>query len=190
MIKVGDRLRIISMKGEPQYSGKVGTVYAIDGIGQIHGTWGGLAIVPNEDKFELVKEKECDICGKQFNEYGNNPAPIHGDICCNECNETLVVPLRIFQVSKNARYALLLDTDGTLKKVEPKDKYFSLKELQEQVEGLIEMYPTYWNGHYIICNEEGLLINMEYNNLAKLILDVNLVGPVLVLPKHLLDEED
>jgi hypothetical protein len=190
MIRVGDKIRIISMRDEPQYSGKVGTVYAIDGIGQIHGTWGGLAIVPNEDKFELIKEKECDICGKTFTEYGNNPSPIKADLCCNECNEKLVVPLRIFQTIKNPKFALLLATDGTLKTVEPKERFFNLKELQTNVDGLIEMYPTYWQGNYIVCNEEGLLKGMEYNSIAKLILNVDLVGPVLVVPRHLLDEED
>ena len=189
MISVGDKIKIISMKNEPQYSGKVGIVYAIDGIGQIHGTWGGLALVPKEDKFEIIKEKNCDICDKRFNEYVNNPSPIKADICSNECNEKIVVPLRIFQATKNANFALLIATDGTIKTVKPKEKYFNLKELQTNVEGLIEMYPTYWQDNFIVCNEEGLLKDMEYNKLAKLILGVDLVGPVLVVPRPLLEED-
>ena len=55
MVKVGDKIRIIEMKGEPQYSGKEGHVMFIDDIGQIHGTWGGCALIPDVDKFEKVE---------------------------------------------------------------------------------------------------------------------------------------
>ena len=57
-IKLGDKIRIIEMKGEPEYTGKLGEVTIIDGIGQLHGTWGGLAIIPEEDTFEVIKENE------------------------------------------------------------------------------------------------------------------------------------
>lgn len=53
--QIGDTLRIVEMKGEPQYAGKVGTVEFIDSIGQIHGTWGGLAIQPEHDKYEILQ---------------------------------------------------------------------------------------------------------------------------------------
>jgi len=52
--KVGDKIRIVEMVGEPQYSGKVGTIDYIDDIGQIHGTWGGVAVHADEDTIELV----------------------------------------------------------------------------------------------------------------------------------------
>ena len=35
-VKIGDRIRIIEMDGEPQYTGKEGEVEFIDSIGQIH----------------------------------------------------------------------------------------------------------------------------------------------------------
>ncbi len=53
-LKVGDTIRIIEMIGEPQYSGKVGTIELIDDIGQIHGTWGGLAVQADRDKWEKI----------------------------------------------------------------------------------------------------------------------------------------
>ena len=56
MVKVGEKIRIISMYGEPQYSGKEGIVTHIDGIGQIHGTWGGCAIIPETDNFIVIKD--------------------------------------------------------------------------------------------------------------------------------------
>ena len=51
---IGKMIRIIYMKGEPNYSGKVGIVKYIDSLEQIHGTWGGLAIQPENDKFEVI----------------------------------------------------------------------------------------------------------------------------------------
>jgi hypothetical protein len=53
--KVGDKIRIIHMEGEPQYTGKEGIVEFIDDAGQLHGSWGGLAILPDEDEWEVVE---------------------------------------------------------------------------------------------------------------------------------------
>ena len=54
MIKVGTKIRIIWMEGEPNYHGREGTVTFIDSIGQLHGTWGGLAVIPSTDSFEII----------------------------------------------------------------------------------------------------------------------------------------
>ena len=35
------------------YAGKTGTVEHIDSIGQLHGTWGGLALIPGVDEYEI-----------------------------------------------------------------------------------------------------------------------------------------
>ena len=56
MEKVGDKIKIIWMEGEPRYNGREGTITHIDDMGQLHGTWGGLAVIPGEDSFEIVKE--------------------------------------------------------------------------------------------------------------------------------------
>ena len=53
-IKIGDEIKIISMKGKPDYSGRTGTVEFIDSMNQIHGTWGGLALQPENDEFEVI----------------------------------------------------------------------------------------------------------------------------------------
>lgn len=53
--KVGDTIRIIEMKGEPEYSGRVGVVDLVDDIGQIHGSWGGCAIQPEHDTYEILE---------------------------------------------------------------------------------------------------------------------------------------
>ena len=57
MVKVGDKIRILYMSGEPQYTGREGIVRTIDDMGQIHGTWGGCAVIPGEDSYEIIEEK-------------------------------------------------------------------------------------------------------------------------------------
>ena len=57
MAKVGDKIRIVYMNGEPRYSGRVGIVEHIDDIGQIHGSWGGCALIPSVDQYKLIEEK-------------------------------------------------------------------------------------------------------------------------------------
>ena len=65
-VKEGDKIRIIHLEGEDNsYDGKEGTVEHIDSIGQLHGTWGELAIIPGVDDFEIITEEslkeELDI---------------------------------------------------------------------------------------------------------------------------------
>lgn len=67
-VTAGTRIRISTMKSETTPSaafpdgidhqaeamaGKEGTVTWIDDAGQIHGTWGGLALIPGEDSFSI-----------------------------------------------------------------------------------------------------------------------------------------
>lgn len=52
--QVGDRIRIVSMMGEPQYRGREGTVTHIDDAGQLHGTWGGCAVIPDKDIVKIL----------------------------------------------------------------------------------------------------------------------------------------
>lgn len=54
-MKVGDKIRITHLSGEDtRYDGKEGTITYIDSLGQLHGTWGGLAVIPEEDDFEIL----------------------------------------------------------------------------------------------------------------------------------------
>jgi len=54
--KVGDMIYIYYMVGEPEYSGREGVVRSIDDIGQIHGSWGGCALVPGDDYVILEED--------------------------------------------------------------------------------------------------------------------------------------
>ena len=54
-VKIGDKIRIIIMQDEPRYTGKEGTVEYIDDAGQVHGTWGGCALIPATDTWVVIE---------------------------------------------------------------------------------------------------------------------------------------
>ena len=60
LYKKGMKVRLISMKGEPQMTpGLEGTIELIDDIGQLHIKWqngSGLALNLECDKFEIIEE--------------------------------------------------------------------------------------------------------------------------------------
>ena len=56
MYKIGMTVKVLQMIGEPHYTGKIGIIEHIDAIGQLHGTWGGLAIQPERDNVLILSE--------------------------------------------------------------------------------------------------------------------------------------
>ena len=58
MAKVGQKIRIIEMDGEPHYSGREGVIKLIDSMGQLHGTWGGCAVIPGTDSYEVIQTED------------------------------------------------------------------------------------------------------------------------------------
>ncbi len=57
-INIGDTILIVRMDDDggkdlqaKRYDGKTGVVESIDSLGQIHGTWGGLSVIPKVDKY-------------------------------------------------------------------------------------------------------------------------------------------
>ena len=58
----GTTVRLFSMTGEPQMQeGLIGTVRLVDDIGSIHVNWENrstLALLPDEDDFEIVREQQ------------------------------------------------------------------------------------------------------------------------------------
>ena len=60
-VKVGDTIKITHMddgdgndKQAMDYNGRTGEVTLIDDAGQLHGTWGGLAVIPETDEFIIL----------------------------------------------------------------------------------------------------------------------------------------
>lgn len=64
-VKVGDVIRIIEMKGEVGYDGRFGIITSIDDAGQLHGTWGGLAVLPDVDTYMLVSPLNVVLTSKK-----------------------------------------------------------------------------------------------------------------------------
>lgn len=58
MVEIGDTIRIDYMEGEPDYTGREGIVKSIDDAGQIHGTFGGCAVIPGTDSFTVIKKRD------------------------------------------------------------------------------------------------------------------------------------
>ena len=57
----GKKIRIIRMddnNGQDwqarEYNGREGVVEFVDSAGQLHGTWGGLAVNPQIDEYEVI----------------------------------------------------------------------------------------------------------------------------------------
>lgn len=51
----------------------------------------------------MENQKKCSICGKMFTGWGNNTWPVmtgDNDTCCDECNDTVVIPARIEKLFK------------------------------------------------------------------------------------------
>ena len=42
-----------------------------------------------------MEKQKCSICGEGYWGFGNNAKPINSGRCCNDCNETKVIPARI-----------------------------------------------------------------------------------------------
>ena len=55
-VKIGDRIKVIYMDGEPNMTGAEGTVRLIDDMKQIHCKEFGLAVIPDVDKFEVIND--------------------------------------------------------------------------------------------------------------------------------------
>ena len=53
-IKIRETVKIIKMEGDPLYTNREGVITHIDDAGQIHGTWGGCALIPEIDTFVIL----------------------------------------------------------------------------------------------------------------------------------------
>lgn len=56
---IGKRIIIHHLDGEDnRYDGIEGVVQYLDDMGQLHGTWCGLAIIPDIDDFEIIGDAD------------------------------------------------------------------------------------------------------------------------------------
>lgn len=56
IVRPGMKIRILALDDpyDNSYPGRTGTVDYIDDKGQLHGTWGGLAVIPETDTIEIL----------------------------------------------------------------------------------------------------------------------------------------
>ena len=69
MANIGDKIKILYMEGEPSYTNKEGVIKSIDDLGMLHGTWGGVAVIPEKDTFEVIDDdldEEFEIVKGQY----------------------------------------------------------------------------------------------------------------------------
>lgn len=131
---------------------------------------------------------KCDLCGKEIIGHGNSGVPATTGIVCDHCNNHVVVPIRVyFNVLSGKRNCALLVKPHELELVTPKNKYFTLKELQTLVEGDIELTIPVSEGCFTVVNEDGLRKRLEPNFLANKLLDLKVVGNVLVVPQEIFE---
>lgn len=133
---------------------------------------------------------KCCICGKEIIGYDNNPSPIAGRCCCDECQNKVIVPYRVFLSTLAKKNLAILITKDEVKLIQPKNKYFTLEELQEAVEGYIEIAPTILPGYLTVVNEEGLIKGLEFNELSYKIFETEYVGNVLIVPKEIFEKPE
>ena len=44
------------------------------------------------------KPVKCCLCGKEITGYGHNAQPVKCGVCCDSCNENIVIPNRVLQM--------------------------------------------------------------------------------------------
>jgi len=129
---------------------------------------------------------KCELCEKEFEGFGNNALPYDDAICCDECNNNIVLPLRLYLAGMIQDQILVINaTTNKLEYIKIIGKEVELEQLQNLVEGYIELFPLKHKYLLFIVNEEGLLYNMPYNELAKRILGIDVVGNLVICPKKL-----
>ncbi len=129
----------------------------------------------------------CSLCNKETLGESHNAHPIGNKECCSECNSSSVIPLRLFLSGLYQNKALVLKTDNSIDFIKPNGTKFELDELQNQVNGYIEVYPLRIPGHIVLVNEEGLIKNMDFNYLASRIFGMKAVGPVMICPEGIFE---
>lgn len=126
----------------------------------------------------------CSICDKVINGMGNNASPFKRDECCDECNESIVLKLRLF-LSGNVKKQLLVITpynDIIFWEFDVDD--VPLKDLQNLVGGYIELYPIENEHYHFIVDEEGFVKDKAPNELAYELFGIQVLGDLVLCPKE------
>ena len=78
---------------------------------------------------------------------------------------------------------VIMHPDGRITHIAPKNgSEYTLEGLQGFVGGYIELLPMS-KSRYAVVNEEGMLLGLDINPGASLLLGTAIVGPVVVVPR-------
>ena len=57
-VRPGTKIKIMKLDDpfDPTYPGREGEIKFIDDAGQLHGTWGFLAVIPDSDEFLILNQ--------------------------------------------------------------------------------------------------------------------------------------
>lgn len=77
---------------------------------------------------------KCCFCKKEAGEFGNNALPVMDDRCCDDCNEGIVLPIRILRATNSPLLKILEQSREAEKKLRKELKLKSLaKELETEL---------------------------------------------------------
>lgn len=136
---------------------------------------------------------KCIFCGKEIDtRQAHNAAPMKEGYCCEDCNAKVVLPFRVFLSTCERKDTALWVKPDRFELVKPQGEYFTLKELQQAVDGYIELVPAPFDAYLAIANEDGILIGLPLNTLFEQAFGYKLVGNVLIVPCRIFEapEED
>lgn len=98
-----------------------------------------------------------------------------------ELKEQALIHISIYQL-------VIIGTDDTIKVETVTSDKVSLEYVQEKVGGLIDIVPSkFFKNHYVICNDEGRLLNLPYNSIATNLLGYYLVGNIVIVRRNLFE---
>lgn len=103
---------------------------------------------------------KCCICGKEFEGWGNNANPVKDGTCCDDCNDNVVLPVRIgwFKI-ENWR---IEDLTG----YKPQTTFYTDFSIAEKfgVEAIKETYETAfggWKSNVVYITELCMVLNWK-----------------------------
>ena len=128
----------------------------------------------------------CSICGRDLKGTGNNASPLKrgNGKCCDECNNSIILQLRMFLSGNVKKQMLIITPNNELFYLNFDEDDIPLKSLQKLVDGYIELYPIENKHYHFIVDEEGLLKEKKPNELAFEIFGIQVVGNLVLCPKE------
>lgn len=136
-------------------------------------------------------KKTCPLCGTKLDDFGFHAFPfMTSERICEKCYTELADPLLLFITGlliEKPHPAVLFTVEGKIQFITPKNKCFTLLELQGLVDGNIEIHPERSFECLIVCDEEGLIKRKAKNRLFFDFSGITLVGDVLLCPKEIFE---